>query len=164
MLNVQVIQEETMIERIKRLMESKGLSQAELARRAEIDKSTLSNILSGTRTAPTVETLRRLAGALGTTIEHLRGIDNTKPPPRSIEAEKAADMIDKLPPDLQDVAEKSISVLYNHYQDRADQEKLINDLLDIIEANEGLAFRLDLERRLGITGGSIQSSVEAPTF
>ena len=42
----------------------KGVSQAELARRARTSQSAVARIEAG-RTSPTIETLERLAGALG---------------------------------------------------------------------------------------------------
>lgn len=60
------------IERIYELMRAKNMSQADIMRIGGIDKSTLSNILSGKRPNPSSRSLEKIAFALGTTLDFLR--------------------------------------------------------------------------------------------
>src|SRR3954462_12593833 len=58
------------MERLKRLRAEKGLSQARLAARAELDPSTVNQIERGAREASPA-TLRKLADALGVSLADL---------------------------------------------------------------------------------------------
>jgi transcriptional regulator with XRE-family HTH domain len=58
------------MERLKRLRQEKGLSQARLAARAELDPSTVNQIERGAREASSA-TLRKLADALGVSLYDL---------------------------------------------------------------------------------------------
>ncbi len=49
--------------RIKELLEKKGMSSAELSRRIDVTKATVSNLITG-KTSPSVETLMRIAEVL----------------------------------------------------------------------------------------------------
>ena len=57
---------------LKRLRTERGLSQAKLAARSDLDPSTVNQIERGAR-APTVETLRKLAAALDVGVAELLG-------------------------------------------------------------------------------------------
>jgi len=48
-----------------------GLSQAELARKTDLPAATISRIVSGQRSNPRLDTLRRIAGALGVPVDYL---------------------------------------------------------------------------------------------
>ena len=64
-------------DRLTTLLDEQGLSQAELSRRAGIDRSTLSQLLSSTnRRLPRVETLVAIAQASGASIDWLMGLSN----------------------------------------------------------------------------------------
>src|SRR5262245_10715961 len=65
----------TIGERIKHYRIRRGLSQSELARQAQIGQSTLHGYESGTRPAGgmSVDIAKRLARALGITVDHLVG-------------------------------------------------------------------------------------------
>ena len=65
----------TIGERLKSLRELKGLSQNELARRAGINRPTISELESGRQQDVTVETARRLARALEVSLNMLVGED-----------------------------------------------------------------------------------------
>lgn len=58
---------------IKRLRDSWGLTQAELARKATITPAALSKIESGDGRVPTMVVLRKLAGALGVSVDEITG-------------------------------------------------------------------------------------------
>ncbi|MEX2340952.1 MAG: helix-turn-helix transcriptional regulator [Candidatus Paceibacterota bacterium] len=57
--------------RVKRLREKLGLSQEKLARLADVSNNTIINIESGKQQNPTVETIKKIANALGVSIEEL---------------------------------------------------------------------------------------------
>lgn len=57
--------------KIKQLREKKGLSQEKLARIADVSNNTIVNIESGKQTNPTIETVSKIAKALGVDIEEL---------------------------------------------------------------------------------------------
>lgn len=61
-----------LVTRIEQLMSKQELSQAQLAKKADISASALSLILAKKRT-PTAEVLQRLASALHTTVDYLLG-------------------------------------------------------------------------------------------
>lgn len=69
----------TFDERLRKVMERKGITATEVARRAEMPKSTLNRLLNRTR-QPNLGTLRRLAKALETSLDYLAGedVDDTK--------------------------------------------------------------------------------------
>jgi len=58
-------------EKIKQLMETMGLTQAELARKTDLPAATISRIASGQRSNPRLETLQRIAGALRVPVDYL---------------------------------------------------------------------------------------------
>lgn len=57
--------------KVKRLREKLGLSQEKLARLADVSNNTIVNIESGKQQNPTVETIKKVADALGVSIEEL---------------------------------------------------------------------------------------------
>ena len=59
-------------DRLRKARQDKGLSQADLAKRAKLQPSAVSHFETGTR-APSFENLRRLADALGVSIDFLLG-------------------------------------------------------------------------------------------
>ncbi len=71
----------TIGERLKSLRELKGLSQNELARRAGINRPTISELESGRQQDVTVETARRLARALEVSLNMLVGEDEEETRP-----------------------------------------------------------------------------------
>lgn len=60
------------IKRIETLMRAKVMSPADLAEKAGVSKSALSNILNGRRNNPTSRTLGKIAIGLGTTLDYLQ--------------------------------------------------------------------------------------------
>lgn len=67
---------EKLIEKIRQGMIKLGINQSELARRADITRSALTQILSGNRT-PSTPALMQIAGALGVTVDFLLGKSET---------------------------------------------------------------------------------------
>jgi DNA-binding XRE family transcriptional regulator len=65
----------TIGDRLKRLRELAGLSQGELARKAGVNRPIISSLESNKRHNLTLETARRLARALGVTLDMLAGDD-----------------------------------------------------------------------------------------
>jgi transcriptional regulator with XRE-family HTH domain len=61
-------------ERIKRLRQRRGYTQAELAERAGVKQSLISRLESGVRTQPGVDVVRGLAKALACTADYLVGM------------------------------------------------------------------------------------------
>jgi len=57
--------------KIKRLREKLGLSQEKLARLADVSNNTIVNIEAGKQQNPTVETIKKIAKALNTSVEEL---------------------------------------------------------------------------------------------
>jgi transcriptional regulator with XRE-family HTH domain len=63
----------SMGERLKRLRELRGFSQSELARRAGVTHPVISDLERGVRQDMTVSTAKKLAAALGVSLEMLVG-------------------------------------------------------------------------------------------
>ena len=60
-------------ERLKRAREKKGWSQRELARQAHVRYATISELENGIRTAMNTDTAKRIARALGVSVDYLIG-------------------------------------------------------------------------------------------
>jgi len=60
-------------ENIKRCRKKKGLSQDKLAKLADVTHTTLIKIESGANDNPTIKTLRKIADALGVSLDKLVG-------------------------------------------------------------------------------------------
>jgi transcriptional regulator with XRE-family HTH domain len=58
---------------LKRLREAKGLSQLQLAKRADVAQAYISEMEAGDKKNPGIETLRKLAKALGVPVAELLG-------------------------------------------------------------------------------------------
>jgi transcriptional regulator with XRE-family HTH domain len=58
---------------LKRLRETKGLSQLQLAKRADVAQAYISEMEAGDKRNPGLETLRKLAKALGVPVTELLG-------------------------------------------------------------------------------------------
>ena len=56
---------------IKKLREAKGLSQEKLARSADVANNTLIKMESGENKNPTLDTLKKVAKALGVSVDEL---------------------------------------------------------------------------------------------
>lgn len=61
----------TISENIKRLRAKLGLTQDDLAKKADIKYTTLMKVESGTVNKPSVQTMAKIAKALGVSIENL---------------------------------------------------------------------------------------------
>lgn len=57
--------------KVKRLREKLGLSQEKLARLADVSNNTVINIEAGKQDNPTIDTLKKMAKALGVSVEDL---------------------------------------------------------------------------------------------
>jgi len=58
-------------ENIKKIRKKKGISQDRLAKLADVTHTTLVKIESGVNDNPTIKTLKKIAGALGVTLDRL---------------------------------------------------------------------------------------------
>lgn len=56
---------------VKKLREKQGLSREKLARMADVSNNTIFNIEAGTQDNPTIDTLRKIATALGVGVDNL---------------------------------------------------------------------------------------------
>jgi transcriptional regulator with XRE-family HTH domain len=63
----------SLAERLKRARENKGWSQRELGRQAGVRYASISELESGIRTSMSTDTAKKLARALGVSIDHLVG-------------------------------------------------------------------------------------------
>jgi transcriptional regulator with XRE-family HTH domain len=59
--------------RLRQLRELAGLSQNELAKRAQVPRPTITDVENGKQASVTLETARRLARVLGVTLDFLAG-------------------------------------------------------------------------------------------
>jgi len=57
--------------KVKQLREKLGLSQEKLARLADVSNNTIINIEAGKQDNPTIDTLKKVAKALGVSVEEL---------------------------------------------------------------------------------------------
>jgi len=57
--------------RVKYLMSTTGMTQAELARKTDLPAATISRIVSGQRSNPRLGTLQRIANALRVSVDYL---------------------------------------------------------------------------------------------
>jgi len=75
----------TLGEKVKALREQRGWSQRELSRRAQVRQSLLSELELNKKMDTTGSVLRRLAQALGVSMDYLGGVYNDLPSPRPAE-------------------------------------------------------------------------------
>jgi transcriptional regulator with XRE-family HTH domain len=68
-------------DRLKRLRTAAGLTQQELATKADLSVSAIVQIESGKIPNPRINTLRALAKAMGATLDELAGEDDDAPEP-----------------------------------------------------------------------------------
>lgn len=70
----------TIGEKVRQLIKDKGMTQEELARKADIPYTTLLKIISGSVDNPTVKTMQKLAMALEVAVDDLLvGIKHNEP-------------------------------------------------------------------------------------
>lgn len=60
-------------QRLRQLRAVAGVSQSELARRAQVNRPIISDVESGKQKSMTLENARKIAGALGVTLDLLAG-------------------------------------------------------------------------------------------
>ena len=65
-------------ENIRQILHDKWMSQAELARATGVDRTTISKLISGSRANPSVELVKKIADALGVTVDELISAKNGK--------------------------------------------------------------------------------------
>lgn len=108
---------DTFANRLKKLREQKGLSQAEIARRLNINRITYSQYEMGRR-HPDYETLNKIADFYGVSIDYLLG-------------RKLNDEIEVV--DLEEVLEsKTKKVVWKGKELTEEQRKSLKDMIDLI--------------------------------
>ena len=105
-------------ERIKRLREAAGMSQGELAEKSGVDPSYISLLETGKRPNPGVETLRRIAPVLGTTLAYLAGETDDPSPTHRVDTVAAWSPhgYDKLTPEQQKEVDEFIAYVRHKYR------------------------------------------------
>lgn len=153
--------------RAKLLRMDQGLKQGDVAERVGIRHPYLSEI-ENDKAYPSGEVIAKLAQALGTTTDYLLLLTDNPEQPKdaeptrlSEEAEQAAQMIDDMYPYMRTQALGAVANIYAHYQEHAKRDKMIIELLNLIEMSNGPGYRRDLERRLGLAG-RLQNNGEPP--
>lgn len=145
----------------------KKLAQRDLAEQAEVARGYLSEV-EADKKAPSLSLLLKVADALDTTTDFLllrtdnpALPDDAEPTRLSEEAEQAARMIDDMYPYMRTQALGAVANIYAHYQEHAKRDKMIIELLNLIEMSNGPSYRRDLERRLGLAA-RLQNNGEPP--
>lgn len=69
------------VEKLKMIKEDKGLSNAEIAKVADIPLPTITRVFNGQTPNPTFETISRIAFALGASLDELSGLKAPDVPP-----------------------------------------------------------------------------------
>ena len=96
-------------ERLRDAREYRGLSQGDLAERADLPSSSVSHFETGTR-KPSFDNLRRLADALRVSTDYLLGRVES-PDQRASSSDVLHRQFDGLSPEYQDVAQGFINML-----------------------------------------------------
>jgi len=99
-------------DRIKQLLETRGLTQAQLSTKSGLPPATISHFITGLRT-PGTSSLRKLSDALGVTVEYLLGITE--------EPKIAGDEAKVIFRNAQQLSEESLKTLANFSQMLIDQ-------------------------------------------
>lgn len=99
-------------ERIKQLIDTRGLTQAQLSAKSGLPPATISHFISGLRT-PGTSSLRKLSDALGVSVEYLLGITE--------EPKIAGDEANVIFRNAQQLSEESLKTLANFSQMLIDQ-------------------------------------------
>lgn len=94
--------------RIRELREAQGMTQEALGEAAGVSVDAITRIESGKRT-PTLETLAKIAGALGVSAKDLVGSEGRKPSFPAV-ALRLAGLLGKEPKVVQDAAEEIVRV------------------------------------------------------
>ena len=69
------------VEKLKMIKKDKGLSNAEIAKIAEIPLATITRIFNGQTPNPTFETISRIAIAMGASLDEMTGLKQSEAPP-----------------------------------------------------------------------------------
>lgn len=156
--------------RVERLRKDRGMNQVELARAVNVRQNYISAIERDVAT-PSAEVMAGIARALETTLDFLMLLTDNAELPKdgeptriSEEAEQAARLIDEMADtEARALALNAVTGIHSQYSERAQKERLVRDLLGLIEASNGIAYRRDIERRLGLVARP-QSNGESSPF
>ena len=94
-------------ERIKALRQELGLTQEELCERAEISVDAVNRIENGTR-VPTIDTLEKIAVALGSSVSDLLHTGPQKPVKTPAVVRRLAVLVEHEPADVQETIEEIV--------------------------------------------------------
>lgn len=157
--------------RAKLLRMDLGLRQGDVAEMVGIRHPYLSEIESD-KARPTADVIAKLAQALHTTTDYLLLLTDDPKVPQdaepthiSEEAEQAARMIDEMSDkEIRAQALRAVTGIHAHYSERVQKERLVRDLLNLIERSNGVEFRRDVERRMGLIARPANGSGEPPSL
>ena len=94
-------------ERIKALRLERGLTQEQLCERAEISVDAVNRIENGTR-VPTIDTLEKIASALGSSVSDLLHTQTQKPAKSPAAVRRLLTLVEHEPPDVQETIEEIV--------------------------------------------------------
>lgn len=157
--------------RVERLRKDRGMNQVELARAVNVRQNYISAIERDVAT-PSAEVMAGVARALETTLDFLmlltdnpELLDDAEPTAWSEEAEQAARMIDEMSDkEIRAQALRAVTGIHAHHSERVQKERLVRDLLNLIERSNGVEFRRDVERRMGLIARPANGSGEPPSL
>ncbi|QDX90991.1 XRE family transcriptional regulator (plasmid) [Brevibacillus laterosporus] len=115
-------------EYIKSIRESKGMGLRELARRSGISSSHLSNVESGLRDNPKLDTLKKIALGLNHPLEDLLVYAGTLEDNLYYDVEKLKYILESLPSEYRKDFMEKIDLMADVYRAKRDRDKKIDPL------------------------------------
>lgn len=111
-------------------LQEKGMSQADLARKSGVTRQAINNYVNGMRQSPDMNSVKKIARALGVPVEEVLRITNILPPTTiPPELERLRFILGLLPPDRQEDLVNYAEYLYQQ-QERQEREGKIGKRLE----------------------------------